>query len=158
MLDLCVLGVVRYKIIVFVVPHEAPRAYRVKSSVSLQLLLLVDIPFEILKPDLFIRVDGLVEHVYIIIYTLIHRLNPPGNQDLAVEMMGIVPADIGLKLLNELPGFVLCDGQLKVPCDKVVSNQVAVLTPDDIQTIVFQRFKIGVERLAVRGESLFLKP
>ena len=109
MLNLCVLGVIRYKIIVFVVPHEAPWAYRVKSSVSLQLLLLVDIPFEILKPDLFIRVDGLVEHVYIIIYTLIHRLDSSGNQDLAVEMMGVVPADIGLKLLNELPGFVLCD-------------------------------------------------
>ena len=85
-------------------------------------------------------------------------------------MMGAVYHDKGLKPPDQILGLVLHDEygrldsvnqklqlrQLKGPCDKVISDQVAVLTLDDIQTIVFQRFKIGVQGLEVRGRVLAL--
>lgn len=87
-------------------------------------------------------------------------------------MIGAVSADKENLLLDQLSGFALRDEfgrldsvyeqlqlrQLKASCDKVVSNQGSVLTPNNVQTIAFQCFEICVQGLAVRGESLLLEP
>ena len=92
MADVAASVVVGDQIIVFVIPREQPGTHFIVTAVPPQFHLFIDRPFKILKTDLHIFRDGIVNHIYIIINIFIDRLAAVGHHDLPVELLCLFPA------------------------------------------------------------------
>ena len=102
MADVAASVVVGDQIIVFVIPREQPGTHFIVTAVPPQFHLFIDRPFKILKTDLHIFRDGIVNHIYIIINIFIDRLAAVGHHDLPVELLCLFPAAERLQLGNQL--------------------------------------------------------
>ena len=85
-LDLSVFRVKSNEIVVFVIPHQAPRAYLIPGPVTAKLHFLLHIPPVILKTDLPAAVYGIVQEIDIVVNTLVHGFGTAGNQHLTVKI------------------------------------------------------------------------
>ena len=157
----CIIG---DEIILLVVPHQSPRAQRVPPAVIAELHLLFEVPLEVLKADLLVGTNGLVDLVDIVVDALVHRLDAARHDDLSVELAGVIPADQRLELADQLARlpvrnkFCRLDRvhqqlelrQLEVPAAEVIVVVAALLLPDYVEAEFSQLVKILVQRLAVR--------
>ena len=94
------------QVIIFIIPGQYPWTDTIKSPVPPQLHPLRHGPLIILKPNLYILRNGIMDFIYIIIDTFIHRLNPICHIDLALELTGFIVACQPFQFLNQLTGFL----------------------------------------------------
>ena len=97
------------QVVVLIVPHQTPGTDLVPGAVAAELLLFADGPLKVLKTDLTVGVDCLVQHIDVVVDALIHGLDPVGDQHLAMKMLGFMDAHHGLQLLDQFPGFLFRD-------------------------------------------------
>ena len=109
MLDLVVFGVVSDKIIVLIIPQKRPRTDTVPGAVFAQFRLFFDIPLIILEADAAFGADGFVEFVHVVVDALVHRFDAAGDDDLALQILGLVAADQRGQLPDQLGGLPVRD-------------------------------------------------
>ena len=171
MSHVAVLRVVHHEVVLLVVPHQSPWAALVPHAVVPRLHLLLQVPVEVLELYLPVLVDRLVQLVDVVINTLVHRLDAPGHDDLAVELLRLVDADQRFKFLDQLARLAVGDElrglhrvheqlqfrQLKVTYADAVVDVVPRLVRYDVQAEVAELFEVAVKRLPVGIDSVSLE-
>ena len=156
------------KIVVLVIEYQRPWADHVSLPASLQLHLFAQIPLEILKRDLRIAVDRLVNFIHIVVDGLVHGFDSAGDQYLAVQLLRLRLAGQIRQLLYELTRFPLrnkarCQngideqlqfGELELPVADIVVGIAATLFRNHIDAEVAKSLKIGIYGPPLKGNSL----
>ena len=73
------------------------------------MLFLVRAPIEILKGDLPVFADGVMDIVNAVVYALVHGFDPVGDKDLTLKLGGLMNGGKRLKLFNQLVAFLVRD-------------------------------------------------
>ena len=168
MLDDPGLRIVRHQVIILIVPQQRPRAHFVPRAVLAQDHLFVDVPLEVLKPDRPVEVDGVVDLVHVVVDGFVHGLDAAGDEDLTLELLGLLAADETLELFDQLLRFFFGDElrrlhavdqqfqlrQLVRTLADVVVGLPAALLRDDVEAEVLQFLEVLVDGLAVRPDAV----
>lgn len=108
-LELFIKGIITKKIIVFVVPHKAPRTYGVGRAIPAFFQFLVDVPFAVVELNLVIFIDGLENRINGQVRTFVACLDAAENVDLALQLLPFIVADELFELADKGVRFVLVD-------------------------------------------------
>ena len=103
------LGVVGNEVVVLVVPPQMPWADAVPPAVPAQRFPSSPPSTESTGNGSASLSDGAVELVDVVVDTLVHGLDPPGDEYLPLQLPGVVDADQRLQLFDETAGLALRD-------------------------------------------------
>ena len=112
-----------------------------------------------------------MDAIHAVVDILIYRLDTAGEDDLTVELLGVMDADQRLKLLDQSARLALCDEagslhgihqqlqlrELEIPGDKLIDNGFTNMFRDDLHAIAIQLFKILIYGLAIRRHIIGLQ-
>jgi len=101
--------VIRDKIVVLVIPGEKPWADFVDCAVLARNHLLVHIPVEVLETDLFVVSDRGIDDIDTVVDVFVECLVAVCDNNLTLELSGIVLTDQMLKLADQLARFLCCN-------------------------------------------------
>ena len=128
--------VICHKIIIFIVPSKRPRAYLIGLPATPQFLLTVSIPLEILKRNLLISVDGIVDVVHRVIDTFVHVLNTVCHMDISRKFLCLVLTRQPFDLLDQCFTFL-------------AGNELRTLNGIHKQ-LQFRKFKLPARQIILR--------
>ena len=171
-LDLPVVCVIGNKVVVFIVPQQAPGADAIPLPAVAQLLLPADVPLEVLETDLTVGIDCLVQHVHVVEDALIHGLDASGDQHLPLEALRLMNAGERFEFLDELAGLFLRDEagalhgvhqqfqlrQLKTARGEMIEHIPPRLFTEDFEAEFLQFAEVLVQRLALGVHAIGLEP
>ena len=102
MADLLAEGVVGDEVIVLVAAQQGEGADLIDPAAVAEGLVPLPVVLEVLKGDLPVVADGLMDGVNIVIHPVVHGLDPAGHKDLTLEPLSQMPGGKLLQLFNEL--------------------------------------------------------
>ena len=170
-LDLSVFRVKSNEIVVFVIPHQAPRAYLIPGSVTAKFHFLLHIPPVILKTDLPAAVYGIVQEIDIVVNTLVHGFGTAGNQHLTVKIPRLMHTRKRFEFFDQLAGLLFSHKpgglhridqqlqfrQLKTAGIQVIQRVSSDLLPENLQAEAVQFIQILVQCPAVNIDAAVLQ-
>ena len=164
MLDLVVLRVKGDHIVILILPQERPGADAVPGAVFAQGHLFFDIPLKVFEADPAVLADGGVDLVHVVVDALVHGLHAAGDDDLALQVFGFMPAGKAGQLADQVRRLAVGDelggldgiheelelGQFELAAAEAVVVIVAGMSGDDVHSETAKFLQILIERLAIR--------
>ena len=163
MLDFIVLSVITHKVIIFIVPHQPPRTYFIPVAILAQFHFLLYIPLVIFKLDFAVTANSLMNFIHVKVDTFVHGLDPAGNENLPLQLLGFVPAGEAFQFFDQRIRFFPGDKfgslyrihkelqfrQFKIAVSDMVIKISLGLYFYNINPIMPQFFKITVQRFTI---------
>ena len=107
MLDLFRFDIVRYQVILLVIPAKEQRICRIDSAVVTVNLLFLLVPVKILERDPFVLDQCRMDSVNTAVYALVHGLDPACGIDLSAESLCLMGTCKSAQLFYKLRGLLL---------------------------------------------------
>ena len=136
-----------------------------------QLGFLLHIPLKILKPNLLVLRNRIMNGIHGVVNTLIHGLDSSGYIDLTLQFLGIILPDHCFQLLNQTVRFLLRDElgrlngihqkfkcrQCKGSVDHMIAITIAILFPFHFYSQYLQIPQVIVKTLSVCRNIILCK-
>ena len=163
--------IITYEIIVLSFPRKPPRTDMIILSAMSQFHFFLFRPLKILKLNFSIFRYCIVNSIYRIVDTFIHRFNSPGNINLSLQCHCLIFADHFLYFLNQCIAFSLCNKFRWLNCiyqkfqfckfKRAIYNMVLIifscLFPLNFYAHLFQIFQITVNTFSFCCYSIFFQ-